>query len=52
MAKLQPHTILFAVNYHALHLCDPDFLVYNDDPGTDPLLAEAVYMTTATRVSS
>jgi hypothetical protein len=51
MARLPKKSILIAVNYHALHLCDPDFLVYNDDPASDPLLAEAVYMTTATRVS-
>lgn len=52
MARLPANSLLIAVNYHALHLCDPDFIVYNDDPGSDLLLAEAVYMTTATRVSS
>ena len=34
--------IRIAVNYHAFHLCRPDFIVYNDHPGSDPLLEEAI----------
>lgn len=40
--KLPLRCILIAVNYHALKICHPDFMVYNDDPETDPLLLEAV----------
>lgn len=42
LARLPAGCVLIAVNYHALHLCEPDFLVYNDDPESDPILGEAV----------
>ncbi len=37
-------SLLIAVNYHALRLpnCSPDFMVFNDDPESDPRLLEAV----------
>src|SRR4030042_2745143 len=34
--------LLIAVNYHALQLCQPHFMVYNDEPKSDPRLLEAV----------
>lgn len=42
MARLPKDCILIAVNYHAFHLCDPDFMVYNDQPDSDPVLFDAV----------
>lgn len=39
MSRLPPGCLLIAVNYHALFLCQPDYMVYNDHPGQqiDPL---------------
>ncbi len=51
MAGLPAGCILIAVNYHAAYLCGPDFMVYNDQPDTDPLLEKAVRETNAFRVS-
>lgn len=42
MARLPEGCILIAVNYHAFHLCEPDFMVYNDQPESDPVLWDAV----------
>jgi len=42
MARLPDGCVLIAVNYHAFHLCEPDFMVYNDAPDSDPVLWEAV----------
>lgn len=50
-ARLPPGCLLIAVNYHALEICAPHYLVYNDDPHEDPLLLKAVQTTKATRVS-
>lgn len=52
-ARLPRNTLLFAVNYHAFRLdgCEPDFMVYNDHPDSDPLLDKAVRSVKATRVS-
>jgi hypothetical protein len=50
--NLPESCLLISVNYHALHLVAPDFMVYNDEPGSDPLLAQAVRDHTATLVSS
>ncbi len=51
MRRLPKGCLLIAVNYHALYLSNTDFLVYNDDPGSDLLLAATVYKATATRIS-
>jgi hypothetical protein len=51
-ARLPERCVLIAVNYHAFHLCQPDFMVYNDQPESDPLLLEAVCNRKATLVSS
>jgi len=52
MKRLPARCLLIAVNYHALHLCHPDFMVYNDQPESDPELLEAVKKTKAIKVSS
>lgn len=52
MLRLPKGCVLIAVNYHALHICKPDFMVYNDHPGSDPRLQEAVRTCKAVRVSS
>jgi len=50
--KRIPHqAILIAVNYHAFYYCRPDFMVYNDCPESDPLLAIAVQEHRAVHVS-
>jgi hypothetical protein len=51
MARLPAGCLLIAVNYHALHLCQPDYMVYNDTPASDPVLLEAVCSAKAVRVS-
>lgn len=52
MKKLPKDCILIAVNYHAMKICKPDFMVYNDFPESDPILFEAVESFPGTRVSS
>jgi len=42
MKKLPEDCILIAVNYHALEICNPHYMVYNDDPFADPILFEGV----------
>jgi hypothetical protein len=42
MKNLPDDCLLIAVNYHALMLCQVDFMVYNDEPESDPLLLKAV----------
>lgn len=51
MEKLPAGCLLIAVNYHALQICQPDYMVYNDDPQRDAKLLEAVKTTTAVKVS-
>lgn len=51
LARLPADCVLIAVNYHAFHLCQPQFMVYNDQPESDPLLKKAVRETNAIRVS-
>lgn len=51
MAKLPPGCLLIAVNYHALYLCKPGWIVYNDQPESDPLLLEAIQREDIVRVS-
>jgi len=51
MKRLPEKCIFIAVNYHALHLCKPHFIVYNDQPESDPLLFEAIQKTKAIKVS-
>jgi hypothetical protein len=42
MKRLPAGALLIAVNYHALKLGPVDFMVYNDQPESDPRLMEAV----------
>jgi hypothetical protein len=51
--RLPMGCILIAVNYHALFMegCDPDFMVFNDQPESDPRLVEAVQNFKNVRVS-
>ena len=51
MRKLPEDCILIAVNYHAFLFCDPDYIVYNDQPESDPRLLSAVQLAKAVRVS-
>lgn len=51
MARLPQKTLLIAVNYHAFYLCQPGFMVYNDQPECDARLLEAVQGAKAIRVS-
>lgn len=44
MARLPDGCVLIAVNYHALRLCQPDVMVYNDSPDTTPEMEVAVEM--------
>jgi hypothetical protein len=43
MARLPEGCLLIAVNYHAFHLCEPDFMVYNDRPEDHPYLSAAIF---------
>lgn len=49
--KLPRECVLISVNYHALMLCEPHFMVYNDQPESDPRLLADVRGTRAVRVS-
>lgn len=51
MERLPANCVLIAVNYHAFHFCQPDFMVYNDHPESDPLLADAIRQHQAVLVS-
>jgi hypothetical protein len=51
IAKLPKDCVLIAVNYHAQMLCDPEFMVYNDHPESDPVLDKAVKEFKRTKVS-
>ena len=42
MKRLPKECLLIAVNYHALHYCEPTYMVYNDEPKTNPLMEQAV----------
>ena len=48
MRRVPQDAILIAVNYHGLYHCpeifgrDPDYMVYNDVPSTNPLMEQAV----------
>lgn len=48
MRRVPSDALLIAVNYHGLYHCpeifgrDPDYLVYNDVPSTNPLMVQAV----------
>jgi hypothetical protein len=52
LQKLPADCLLIAVNYHAFYHCRPHFMVYNDQPESDPLLLDRVQNTGAARVSS
>ena len=45
IAKLPAGCLLIAVNYHAFYYCEPEFMVYNDTPETNPLQLKAVQET-------
>lgn len=51
LARVPKDALLIAVNYHAFEFCKPDYMVYNDQPETDPLLCSAVRGRRATLVS-
>lgn len=51
MRKLPPGCLLIAVNYHALLICKPVYMVYNDFPASSPELEEAVRQARTVRVS-
>jgi hypothetical protein len=51
MARLPKDCLLISVNHHAFLLCDPDFVVYNDQPESDPELKNIVKARKAIRVS-
>lgn len=51
MEKLPHGCLLIAVNYHALLICQPDYMVYNDFPESSPELAEAVRQARTMHVS-
>jgi len=51
LKRVPAGALLIAVNYHALKICQPDFMVYNDQPDTDPRLLEAVRTVKAVKVS-
>lgn len=52
LKRLPKDTILIAVNNHALHFSDPEYMVFMDIPGDQtPDLAEAVRNFTGLRVS-
>jgi hypothetical protein len=42
---------LIAVNHHALRICDPDYLVYMDDPRKIPELAEGLEVFKGRRIN-
>jgi hypothetical protein len=54
MERLPAGCLLIAVNNHAFHVCEPDFMVYNDRPVDHPDLGAAIYACAGkvTRVSS
>jgi hypothetical protein len=49
--RLPSNCILIAVNYHAFYYCEPQFMVYNDTPETNPLQVRAVLEHKAIHVS-
>lgn len=51
LKRVPAGAILIAVNYHALHYCQPDYMVYNDAPSTNPLQEQAVAEHRTTHVS-
>lgn len=40
MKRLPKGCVLIAVNYHAFFHCEPDFMVFNDTPDTDPMMLD------------
>jgi hypothetical protein len=51
LAGVPAEAVLIAVNYHAFYYCQPDFMVYNDTPETNPLQVQAVREHRAVHVS-
>ncbi len=52
LGRLPQGCLLIACNYHAFQFCAPDYMVYNDDPKTDPDLEKYVEMARVIRVSA
>jgi hypothetical protein len=42
LAELPPNCVLISVNQHALKYCEPDYLVYLDNPNRFPALLDAL----------
>ena len=51
LKRVPKNAVLIAVNYHALRLVDAPFMVYNDEPKTDPELLSGVMKFKGVRVS-
>jgi hypothetical protein len=51
MGKLPVNCVMIAVNFHALQLCSPEFMVYNDPPELNSAMEEAVRSFNGIRVS-
>lgn len=57
MRRVPSGSVLIAVNYHGLYHCpevfgrDPDYMVFNDAPSTNPLMERAVNEHRVTHVS-
>lgn len=51
LARLPKKCLLISVNYHALRICRPSFMVYNDQPENDPEMLQALEDRTVIKVS-
>lgn len=51
LKRVPNDAVLIAVNYHAFYYCEPEFMVYNDTPETNPLQVKAVREHKAIHVS-
>jgi hypothetical protein len=51
LERIPDNALKIAVNYHALKLVKAEFMVFNDDPESDPLLFDAVTHFHGVRVS-
>ena len=52
LARLPDHCLMISVNYHALKIVRCSFMVYNDHPGNDPEMIEAIKDPSVIKVSS
>lgn len=51
MKRIPENSVLIAVNFHAFHYCHPDFMVYNDHPGNNTMMAKTIREHKTTHVS-